>query len=242
MKAALLVHLMLAAGPATAQDDLATRLQTRIDRELQEAVSRMRQGVREMVLKELAAAKIDRFASNLRDDPIHNRLKKFLFTKEGKSLVERFMDEQNMETLEELVDLYFEKEKGGRMRVRDQYEEVLNQILEDLAPPDPPKSPAAPKLEALGARYGEVTEDQRKESGLAQDGIRITEIEPDGPAAKAGLKPEDAILSMGGKTLKPGNVDEVLGSLPRGTDIVVVYYRGRDRQTVTIRLREGKSK
>jgi serine protease Do len=70
--------------------------------------------------------------------------------------------------------------------------------------------------------------------------IRITKIDPDSAAAKAGLKIDDIILAIDGKTLK--SFDELRGEIEKrkpGQEVVLQVRRGEE--TMTIRAVLGKS-
>ena len=59
----------------------------------------------------------------------------------------------------------------------------------------------------------------------------VSGVFPDSPAASAGVKPGDVIVSVDGTELRPGNVDEVIGRIkgPEGSTVRVVLRRqGRD--------------
>jgi len=247
MKGATFVLLILGATTAAAQDDAEARLRKRVDQELGAALARLRKSIRELALEELAAAmteaKVDRLANGLVDDPLHNRLKKLLLSKEGKELVQQFMGEQNTQGLDEIVDSYFEKEKNGRLRVREEFEEVLAQILDSVEPAEAPKPGPAKDAPALGLKYTELAPGERMWAGIpGKMGIKITEVTEGGPAAKAGLKKEDLILSIGSKQLNVENVDEVVKALALKTEHTVTFHRNRSKETTKLTLDERRPK
>jgi len=54
----------------------------------------------------------------------------------------------------------------------------------------------------------------------------VTEVETDGPAAKAGLKAGDVIVKLNGKAVDDvSDVRRTLGETPSGTDVTVTVQR-----------------
>ncbi|MDV6327912.1 trypsin-like peptidase domain-containing protein [Idiomarina sp. PL1-037] len=70
-------------------------------------------------------------------------------------------------------------------------------------------------------------------------GILITEVERNSPAAKAGLKPNDFLIAIGGDPVRsaPEGLDRVAGSEP-GTELEVEFYRNEKRMTTTVTVAE----
>ena len=62
------------------------------------------------------------------------------------------------------------------------------------------RAPEPTTIAALGIEVSEPTPEQRRQWGLSQGGVLITEVE-DGLAYRAGLRPGDVILSVGGSDL-----------------------------------------
>jgi C-terminal processing protease CtpA/Prc len=215
------------AAAAAAQDDPGARIRKRIEREMSEALAQVRQNVRDLVLKELEVAgigrglgaQIDRFARTLVEDKLHNRLKTLLLSNDGKELIEGFMAEQSIGELNELIESYFEKERDGRFRLREEFEEVLSQVLDSVAPEPPPGG-------LFGFELSEIP-------GAA--GMKVIKVTPDGAAAAAGLKTGDIIVSIAGKNLTAANVEEVMKSTKPGLEVKIVYERGQARTTVLVK-------
>ncbi len=82
---------------------------------------------------------------------------------------------------------------------------------------------------SIGVSFGRgVTSDQLKAFGLT-NGVYLESIEPGGPAEKAGLKDEDVIVSLDGKSVKDGDdlVDRI-SETPIGNKVnVTVDRRGK---------------
>ena len=67
----------------------------------------------------------------------------------------------------------------------------------------------------------------------------MTEVKPDGPAAKAGLKEGDVILKIESRDLKDADTGELVklvGGMRPGTVISVAIHRGTEERTVKIKL------
>ncbi len=69
----------------------------------------------------------------------------------------------------------------------------------------------------------------------ASNGVLIREVSPVGPASKAGLKPNDVIVSIDGVAVKDGNelVDNISPRKP-GSTVIVGYLRNGQKMTATV--------
>ncbi len=65
--------------------------------------------------------------------------------------------------------------------------------------PEAPTAPAAESVETLGLTLASLTPDLRQQFGIAEtvDGVVVTSVADDGPAAKRGLQPGDVIEQVG---------------------------------------------
>src|SRR6201999_1669352 len=79
----------------------------------------------------------------------------------------------------------------------------------------------------IGAHAQTITPTLAAGLKLQQDsGVILSDVEPDSPAAKAGLKPEDIVLSL----------DEVpIDSLPKFTAFLYLHPRGRQMEIKVLR-------
>ncbi len=72
-----------------------------------------------------------------------------------------------------------------------------------------------------------------------EGGVIVSDVDPDGPADKAGVKPGDLVLSLDGKTMENGRQLRVdLYSHAVGEAVTLELLRGDARQSVTISVKE----
>jgi hypothetical protein len=77
--------------------------------------------------------------------------------------------------------------------------------------------------------------------GQSVEGMKINSIRPNGPAEKAGLKPDDVIVGMAGKkVLNIYDYMGILGELRPGDEVEVEVIRGSTRVKVTARMDKRK--
>ena len=71
----------------------------------------------------------------------------------------------------------------------------------------------------------------------ADRGVRVTMVQPDSPAARAGLEPGDVVLSFAGKTSKtPGEFAKAISLFAPGQEIELKLLRDRKEMTVRVEL------
>jgi S1-C subfamily serine protease len=89
----------------------------------------------------------------------------------------------------------------------------------------------------LGARGQEVTNDIAASLGLAKpEGVLVAEVYPGGSADRAGLQPQDIILSVDGQPVNdPGSLDYDFATRSVGDGIKLVVRHGKAERTVTLR-------
>ena len=90
----------------------------------------------------------------------------------------------------------------------------------------------------LGVFIGAVTEDLAATYGLkGTQGAIVNQVQADSPAEKAGLQPEDVILSVDGRTIENnGDLSRYIASKTPGTTVRLELLRGKARQTVSVTL------
>jgi serine protease Do len=70
-------------------------------------------------------------------------------------------------------------------------------------------------------------------------GALVTEVQPDSPAAAAGLKPQDVVVEFGGVAIhSPGQLSALASRSPIGSKQPVVVYRDGKRVTLNVNVRE----
>ncbi len=92
----------------------------------------------------------------------------------------------------------------------------------------------------LGVEIGEVTPEKAKDLKLAaQRGVVVMDVEPDGPAAKAGLKENDVITQYDGQVVE-GTVQfrRLVRETPTGRTVPLVVSRNGATQNISVELGE----
>lgn len=92
----------------------------------------------------------------------------------------------------------------------------------------------------LGIAYSEVTEDTARAADLpTSNGVIIGSVAPDSPAARAGLRRGDILVSIDGKPIEDaGQLQEFIREAQVGQKAVIVYIRDGQRRTTTVTLEE----
>jgi serine protease Do len=92
----------------------------------------------------------------------------------------------------------------------------------------------------LGVEIGEVTAEKAKDLRLtAQRGVVVMDVEPDGPAAKAGLKENDVITQYDGQVVE-GTVQfrRLVRETPTGRTVALVISHNGATQNISVELGE----
>ena len=92
----------------------------------------------------------------------------------------------------------------------------------------------------LGVEIGEVTAEKAKDLKLtAPRGVVVMDVEPDGPAAKAGLKESDVITQYDGQVVE-GTVQfrRLVRETPEGRTVVLGISRNGSPQNISVELGE----
>jgi S1-C subfamily serine protease len=94
--------------------------------------------------------------------------------------------------------------------------------------------PAAPgKRPYLGISAGDLTDEERKTLGIG-GGIRVADVQ--GPAAKAGLRAGDILLSIGGDPVTEETIVRILERHRPGDTVDVTLLRGRRKEALKLTL------
>jgi len=89
---------------------------------------------------------------------------------------------------------------------------------------------------SMGIRFRETQNisDLLKVYG-ADNGVFVEQVEPDGPADKAGLKPEDVVTSINGKPVKKGqDLIDIVADSQVGSTLKVGIIRDKKPQTLNV--------
>jgi C-terminal processing protease CtpA/Prc len=95
----------------------------------------------------------------------------------------------------------------------------------------------------LGVEIGEVTAEKAKDLKLAEArGVEVIDVEPDGPAAKAGLKEQDVITRYDGQVVE-GTVQfrRLVRETPSGRNISLAISRNGSTQDISVELGDRSS-
>jgi S1-C subfamily serine protease len=95
----------------------------------------------------------------------------------------------------------------------------------------------------LGVEIGEVTAEKAKDLKLAEArGVEVIDVEPDGPAAKAGLKEHDVITRYDGQVVE-GTVQfrRLVRETPSGRNISLAISRDGSTQDISVQLGDRSS-
>lgn len=163
------------------------------------------------------------------DDPM-GRIREFFESKEGQrlmekiqALVEELMQDENLQKMiEDLI--------GGGFEPPDMDDEEEGEELVE------PKRPARGARAYLGISPAELTDDLRDQLGI-ENGVVVEDVVEDGPAANAGLKKNDVILSIDGEEVA-GLADlrsAIAGKKP-GDEVEVQVLRKGKKRTITVEL------
>ena len=94
------------------------------------------------------------------------------------------------------------------------------------------------EADILGAEVATITRDLQNELKLKQrSGVVITDISPDSPAQRAGLRKGDIILEVANQSIyRLSDYQDVIGQLQKGQHVLVWIKRGLYSQYVVVKL------
>jgi len=161
---------------------------------------------------------------------------------------------------------FFEKGKDGKYRLNDQMKEMFKNFnFKEFLPkgvpglpedePPPPKAKKAPRAEAeprkaepkkaeprpwMGIAPEELPDELRAQLDLPEgEGLLITEVVAGGPAEKAGLKKNDILTKIDGKTVKgEESLAKFMASAKAGQEATLTVLRKSKEQTVKVTIGE----
>jgi serine protease Do len=93
----------------------------------------------------------------------------------------------------------------------------------------------------LGVQMQEMTPEMKDRLKVEADaGVVVTEVVPDSPAAKAGLKRDDVITTIDGHGVKaPMDLHNAIQTAGAGKDVTLQVAHGKDKRTLKATLGEG---
>ena len=96
----------------------------------------------------------------------------------------------------------------------------------------------------LGVETAEVNAEKTKELKLpAERGVLLTEIVPDSPAAKAGLKANDVVTEFNGQRVEgAAQFRRMVRETPAGRTVQLTVWRDGRSQTISVTLGEGEQR
>lgn len=123
--------------------------------------------------------------------------------------------------------------------IRERAGEEANPADSAPQPPRPRRAAAASAENARqrveqGSGYLGAIVDDRKDRGR---GVRVLEVRPSGPAANAGLRPNDLIVSAAGARVRQmSDLADALAMFPPGGRLALEILRDGRRQSLTVTL------
>jgi serine protease Do len=90
----------------------------------------------------------------------------------------------------------------------------------------------------LGVTIQNVSEDLAKSLKMSEArGALVSDVNPDSPAEKAGVKPEDVVVAVDDQAIEDNSdLSRYIASLPPGTEVKLKVFRGGEEQRITVEL------
>lgn len=89
----------------------------------------------------------------------------------------------------------------------------------------------------LGAAIADAASQAKKHPGIPASGAYVGQVRGGSPAERAGLRPGDVIIALGGQPiLVAEDVNRLLAQLPQGRDVSLTYWREGQERDMLVRL------
>jgi S1-C subfamily serine protease len=89
----------------------------------------------------------------------------------------------------------------------------------------------------LGVLVGELTSEKASELGVKTTrGAVVSQVLPDGPAARSGLQKDDVIVSLNGKEIDSRSLRVTVGSMAPGSTVNLKVLRGGAERAYSVTL------
>jgi S1-C subfamily serine protease len=144
---------------------------------------------------------------------------------------------QEDERLQRILQRIEKEIRDSHERLRGELRALLAAELQGRPAPVPapaprPVPPAAARP-YLGITAGDLSDAERKVAGIG-GGIKIDEVR--GPAAKAGFRPGDILVELGGEAVTEERIGEILAKHKPGDALQAVVVRNKKRETLEVVL------
>src|SRR6185295_7456781 len=139
--------------------------------------------------------------------------------------------------------------KSEEEKLLKDIEKVIDEELHKAGKPAPKTAPKtepkaeprqdAPKRKArgyMGVKLMDLTDEDKKDLGV-KSGMKVAEVVPDGPAAKAGLQVDDVITSVDGRAVDSmQELAPIMSAAGAGTTVKLETLRDGKKKTVPVVL------
>lgn len=123
--------------------------------------------------------------------------------------------------------------------LRNGKEKTLNVTIGELPGADKKLAQASSKPARLGVTVGNLVAQQREELGTGKRGIYIHEVDPAGPAAQAGLQPNDIVLTFDHQDVADAKgFAGLVEKTPKGSPVAVLIMRDHSTRFLAVTIPE----
>jgi membrane-associated protease RseP (regulator of RpoE activity) len=128
----------------------------------------------------------------------------------------------------------YQKKQMTFAPVAFEVKDLLKDIEGRMIGPKVAKSRIAAPTSLWGVEVGAAA------GGVAAEGVPVGRVAADSPAAAAGLRPGDTLVSIDGRwTTTPTDTHDAAAAVPAGRPVPVVVLRDGERLTLTVTPRDG---